>query len=74
MFTGYLFERQYQPVYEHRIPYVKGIPLQSIQKSESSKPITARRCFSIPPVKIKKRKGFLMFSGGIEKHHQAVMA
>ena len=30
VFAGYLFERQYRPVYEHRIPYVKGIPLQSI--------------------------------------------
>ena len=27
---GNLFERQYLPVYEHQVPYVKGIPLQSI--------------------------------------------
>ena len=30
VFTRYLFERQYRPVYKHCIPYVKGIPLQSI--------------------------------------------
>ena len=28
---------------------------------------------SIPPENIKKPKGFLMFSGGIEKQHRAVM-
>ena len=31
------------------------------------KPITAWCCFSIPPENIRKPKGFLMFSGGIEK-------
>ena len=30
MFAGYLFERQYRPAYKHHVPYVKGIPLQSI--------------------------------------------
>ena len=30
-------------------------------------------CFSIPPENIRKPKGFLMFSGGIEKQHRAVM-
>ena len=30
VFSGYLFERQYRPAYEHRVPYAKGIPLQSI--------------------------------------------
>ena len=30
VFTGYLFERQHRRVYEHSVPYVKGIPLQSI--------------------------------------------
>ena len=28
-----------------------------------------RYCFSVPPEKIRKPKGFLMFSGGIEKQH-----
>ena len=31
------------------------------------KPITAWCCFSIPPENIRKPKGFLMFSEGIEK-------
>ena len=30
MFARHLFERQYQPVYERQVPYVKGISLQSI--------------------------------------------
>ena len=30
--------------------------------------------FSIPPENIRKPKGFLMFSGGIEKQHRAVMS
>ena len=29
--------------------------------------------FSIPPENIRKPLGFLMFSGGIEKQHRAVM-
>ena len=37
------------------------------------KPITARFCFSIPPENRKPLKGFLMFSGGVEKQHWAVM-
>ena len=36
VFVGYLLERQYRSVYEHRVPYVTGILLQSIKKSESS--------------------------------------
>ena len=28
--AGYLFERQYRYVYEHRVPYVKEILLRSI--------------------------------------------
>ena len=36
-------------------------------------PITARSCLSIPPENIRKPKGFLLFSGGIDKQHQAVM-
>ena len=36
VFPGYLFERQYRPVYEHQVPYVKRIPLLSIYKSGSS--------------------------------------
>ena len=35
--------------------------------------IAARFCFSIPREDIRKPKGFLMFSGGIEKQHWAVM-
>ena len=37
------------------------------------KPIAAQCCFSIPPENIRKPKGFLTFSGGIEKQHRAVM-
>ena len=36
-------------------------------------PITVRCCFSVPPENIGKPKGFLMFSGGIEKQHGDVM-
>ena len=36
-------------------------------------PITAQCCLSIPLENIKKPKGFLMFSGGIDKQHRAVM-
>ena len=35
--------------------------------------MTARCCLSIPPENIRKPLGFLMFSGGIDKQHQAVM-
>ena len=35
--------------------------------------ITARFCFSIPAENIRKPLGSLMFSGGIEKQHWAVM-
>ena len=38
-----------------------------------SEPVTARCCVSIPPENIRKPLGFLMFSGGIEKQHRAVM-
>ena len=30
-------------------------------------------CFSIPPKNIRKPLGFMLFSGGIEKQHRAVM-
>ena len=33
VFAEYLFERLNQPVCEHRVPYVKEIPLKSIEKS-----------------------------------------
>ena len=36
-------------------------------------PITVRCCFPIPPENIRKPLGFLMFSGGIEKHDRAIM-
>ena len=39
-----------------------------------AQPITARCCFSIPPENIRKPKGFIFFSGCIEKQHRAVMA
>ena len=35
-------------------------------------PITTRRCLSIPPEN-RKPKGFMIFSGGIDKQHRAVM-
>ena len=38
------------------------------------KPITTRYCLSMPLETIKKPKGFLMFSGGINKQHRAVMS
>ena len=37
-------------------------------------PITARCCSSIPPENIRNPLGFLMFSGGLEKQHRAVMS
>ena len=36
-------------------------------------PITAQCCLSKPPENIRKPKGFLKLSGGIEKQHGAVM-
>ena len=36
-------------------------------------PITTLRCLSIPPENIRKPKGFMIFSGGIDKQHRAVM-
>ena len=30
VFAGYLYERPYRPVYEHRVPNIKGILLQWI--------------------------------------------
>ena len=44
----------------------------NIKRILVNQPITARCCFSIPPENIRKPVGFL-FSGGIEKQHQAVM-
>ena len=41
--------------------------------TEMRLPITAWYCISIPLENIKKPEGFLMFSGGIEKQHWAVM-
>ena len=38
-----------------------------------AKPITAQYCFSIPSENIRKPLGFLMFSGGIEEQHRALM-
>ena len=35
VFADYLFERQYCPVYEHHVPYVKGIPLQPIKNPKA---------------------------------------
>ena len=35
--------------------------------------ITDQCCFSIPSENITKPRGFLMFSGGIEKQNRAVM-
>ena len=34
--------------------------------------MTARCCFSVPAENIRKPKGFLMFSGGIENEHRVV--
>ena len=42
-------------------------------KSREHKPVTALCCFSIPQENIRKPKGFLMFSGIIEKQHRTVM-
>ena len=36
--------------------------------------MTARCCLSILPENIRKPKGFLMFSGGIDKQHLAVFS
>ena len=36
-------------------------------------PITAWCCLSTPPESIRKPKGFLIFSGGVDKQHRAVM-
>ena len=47
--------------------------LKNIELNFMNQPITAQCCFSIPPENIKKPLGFLMFSGGIEKPHGAVM-
>ena len=44
-----------------------------ISSIEFAQPITARCCLSIPPENIRKPKGFLVFSGGIDKQHRAVM-
>ena len=33
----------------------------------------ARCCLSIPPENMRNSEGFLMFSGGIDKQHQALM-
>ena len=38
------------------------------------KPLQPWCCFSVPPEGIRKPNGSLMFSGGIEKQHRAVMA
>ena len=46
---------------------------ESVHWEKMSYSITAWCCFSIPPKNIRKSYGFLMFSGGIEKQHQAVM-
>ena len=40
----------------------------------SLRSVSSPCCFSMPPENIRKPKGFLMFSGGIEKQHQAVMS
>ena len=36
--------------------------------------ITARCCLSIPLENIRRPKGFLMFTGTIDKQHRAVMS
>ena len=48
-------------------------PQQKRHPHTPNEPITAQFCFSIPPETISKPFGFLMFSGGIEKQHWAVM-
>ena len=45
----------------------------SLLLQPQSQPITARCCFSMPPKNIRNPLGFLVFSGGIEKQHRAVM-
>ena len=48
----------------------------SVQAIESIQfnPLQPVIAFFIPPENITKPKGFLMFSGGIEKQHRAVMS
>ena len=60
-------------------PFLPDVPFQHPVMAKmclalnALKPITARCWFSILPEDIRKPKGFLMFSGGIEKQCRAVM-
>ena len=53
--------------------YVKTLEDAVHGFSAAISPITAQCCFSITPENVRKPLGFLMFSGGIEKQHRAVM-
>ena len=61
----------------HRRNRVLNTPYQMYlyleYQGNSCLPITARCRFSIPSENIRKPKGFLIFSEGIEKQHRAVM-
>ena len=67
-FYGFMFYT-FRPYTFTCCAFENWIPLSS----KFYQPIAARCCFSIRLGNIRKPKGFLMFSGGIEKQHRAVM-